>query len=176
MSQQSPLPCVLLDADVIIFAHESNVWGFLCKNCKLATGSIIANEESKYYQSANMRITINCSDIRAVCQVHELEAKEIGTVFRKLDTILEPDEVVALDEGEAEIIALFLNDKVDDELFCTGDRAAIKVMTVLGFDNRCVSLARVLASTNYPENLTLPWEYTDEFIRHYVNEGGKLIR
>ncbi len=176
MSQQSPLPCVLLDADVIIFAHESNVWEFLCENCKLATCGIAAYKESIYYLSAGKRILIDCSDIRAVCEVHELEASKIGTVFRTLDTILEPDEVRALDVGEAEIIALFLNKLVNDELFCTGDATAIRIMAVLGFDNKCISLERVLSSTSYKENLHLPWEYTDGFIQHYTTEGKKLIR
>ena len=176
MSQQSPLPCLLLDANVIIFAYESDVWEFLCKNCELATCSIVANDEAKYYISAGERITISCSNIRAVCQVHELEAKEIGDVFTKLDTILEPDEVRALDFGEAEIIALFLNNRAGDELFCTGDRAAVKVMTVLGFDNRCISLERVLATRNYPGTLDLPWRHTEQFIQDCIAEGKRLIQ
>ncbi|MFC2035812.1 hypothetical protein ACFLUJ_06805 [Chloroflexota bacterium] len=177
MSQQHHLPCLLLDADVIIFAHVVDIWDFLCSSCTLATGSIVANEESIYYVSSESgkHIDINCASIQAACLIHELKASDIGTVFRELDKILTPDEVRALDVGEAEIISLFYHGILEEELFCTGDGAAIKMMAILGFDNKCISLENVLTTKQHPDPPDIPWEYTDRFVRHHISEGKKLI-
>ncbi len=177
MNQPPHLPCLLLDANVIIYTHEVDVWDFLCASCTLATGSIVANEESIYYYSSESggRVVIGCEEIQSICRVHELHATEIGTVFRIIDQILSPDEVRGLDDGEAEIIALYYHGLCQEELFCTGDAGAIKIMTVLGFDNRCISLENVLRIKQHPDPPEIPWEYSDRFVQHYISEGQKLI-
>jgi hypothetical protein len=64
---------------------------------------------------------------------------------------------------------------INNAIFCTGDGAAVRAMTVLGFDGQVISLEAVLDQAGYKEKITLPWEYTKSFVIHHIKEGKRLL-
>jgi hypothetical protein len=107
----------LLDANVIIEAHELGVWQKLIVSFDLAVPSVVARQEAKYFLVQGQYNPIQLSSLIALNRVRELaaEASELSELMKEFDPLF----AESIDPGEQEALALMLADRCPDHQFCS---------------------------------------------------------
>jgi len=164
---------LLLDANVIIKAHEIEVWNVLLRKADVAVTSIIAHEESLFFSKEAGLVPAPISITAPIEQgaISELSAS-ISDIAR-VRAVFDEERNMALHDGEVEAIAILYADESDSLLFCTSDKVAIRVLAMLGLSDSGVSFEEVLKATGLSK--PLPHEYCAEYFNRYI-EKGKTAR
>jgi hypothetical protein len=164
------LPLLLiLDANVIIAAHEFGAWEKICQTHTICIPSIILNLEVYFYRKPDgTAVTIDLIG-QVGKSITELSctAAELIALSEKLDSVTD-QEVHA---GEKEALAIL--QKSPDHAFCTFDHAAIEVMALLGLSERGISFQALLKSCGITK--ALQHKHTEEFYKEHL-EKGKINR
>ena len=160
---------LLLDASVIILAHELDVWTVLLREADVAVTSIIAHDEALFFdrEAGSVPGPINIAVLIRQGAVSELSAS-VSDIERVRD-LFDEELNMALHDGEVEAIAILYADESDSLLFCTSDKVAIRVLARLGLSDSGVSFEEVLKSTGLRK--PLPLEYRTEYFDRYIAEG-----
>jgi hypothetical protein len=158
---------VILDANVIIHAHEHGYWAELVRRYFVYVGSVIAVESRFYFDAVGDQIEINLKAMIDKGQVRELEASSLD--LARLEERLVSDYLAKLDPGEREVVA-YLAARPDEEMFfCTADLAAVKMMSVLDMGSRAISTEK-LCDGFYPAKKLHP-AYRDEAFQRAKAKG-----
>jgi hypothetical protein len=160
---------LLLDASVIITAHELDVWTALLRTVDVAVTSIIARDESLFFNRhlGSVPAPINLAALISQGVVPELSASVSG--IKRVREVFGEELNMALHDGEVEAIAVLYADMPDSLLFCTSDKVAIRVLAMLGLSDSGVSFEEVLTSTGLQKPLSL--EYQKQYFDRYIAEG-----
>jgi hypothetical protein len=132
---------LLLDADVIVFAHQFGVWDSLVDAYEINVPSTVI-EEAKFFTSKDGRKTIDLKANEAAGRIKRLEttAAAISATFKNF----EPSFLAALHDGEKEAITILVNESERRLVFCTGDISAIVSIGMLNLSESCLSFEKVL--------------------------------
>lgn len=135
---------LLLDADVIVFAHELRVWGGLANAYELHVPAIIIEQEAKYFISKDGRTKIDLRAEEIAGRIKRVEA----TATQILETFkdFEASFLAALHDGEKEAITILIARAESGLAFCTGDIVAIQSVGMLGLPESCISFEKALQS------------------------------
>ena len=159
---------LLLDAGIIIGAHELGVWDHLIQKCAVTVTRTVKDQETYYWSDEQdigheidlMRDVeggrINCVDV-PLSQVGE---------FRK---IFDPTYLDRMDPGESDSLAFFFS-KTEEWFIASADSIVFKVLGCLGLGERGVSLEGILQQVGLGRNVK-EWKYTEEFRRKYTLKG-----
>ena len=160
---------LLLDASVIITAHELDVWSALLQEASVAATSIIAHDEALFFdrKTGSVPAPINLGALISQGAIPEISASVSD--IRQVRAVFDEELNVALHDGEVEAIAILYADESDSFLFCTSDKVAIRVLAMLDLSNRGVSFEEVLKVTGLSKRL--PHEYRTEYFERYIVEG-----
>jgi len=136
---------VLLDASVIITAHEIDVWNALLREVDVAVTSIIAHDESLFFskEAGLVPAPINITVLIQQGAIPELSASVSD--IERVRAVFDEELNMALHDGEVEAIALLYADQSDSLLFCTSDKVAIRVLAMLGLSDSGVSFEETSA-------------------------------
>jgi len=160
---------LLLDASVIITAHELEVWSALLQEANVAVTSIIAHDESLFFskEAGLVPAPINITALIQQGAIPELSASM--SEIERVRAVFDEELNMALHDGEVEAIAILYADQSDSLLFCTSDKVAIRVLAMLGLSDSGVSFEEVLKATGLSK--PLPHEYCAEYFDRYIAEG-----
>jgi len=160
---------VLLDASVIITAHEIDVWNALLREVDVAVTSIIAHDESLFFskEAELVPAPINITALIQQGAIPELSASVSD--IERVRAVFDEELNMALHDGEVEAIAILYADQSDSLLFCTSDKVAVRVLAMLGLSDSGVSFEEVLKTSGLSK--PLPHEYCTEYFDRYIAEG-----
>lgn len=128
---------VLLDANIIIDLFILGYWKNIIKKYKVYIPSIIVDKEARYFESPiHGRTPIDLSPYISQGQIEVLYADATDYVYIQSQF----DSTFILDKGEMEAIALMKSSQGGKHIFCTGDAAAIKALSMLNMSDRGISL------------------------------------
>jgi len=133
---------LVVDADVIIHAHEIGVWDQLTKKCDVVVGGIVIEQETYFWRDKSgvpqtIDLDAYVSD-KAIERCDALPA-EFGSFRARFD----PVYLDRMDDGETESLVILIGS--DDQCFITsGDKATYKVLGQLTLGDRGISLEEVL--------------------------------
>ena len=160
------LPLLLiLDANVIIAAHEFGAWETVCRTHTVGVPSIVINAEVYFYRKPDgTAVTIDLKG-QVGKSITELSctADELLALSEKLDSVTD-QEVHA---GEKEALAIL--QRSPDHTFCTFDHTAIEVMALLGLSERGMSFQSLLKSCGITK--ALQHKHTEEFYKEHLEKG-----
>ncbi len=148
---------VILDANVIIDMHRNKIWERVVSLYEVHIPSTVANDEAVYFISRddNQKHAISLDSDITCKKVKILEATADDIKFLK-DKVTD-DYFNSIDPGELEAIALLLSGAYENFKFCTGDKAAIKALTVFDLTHQGISLEKLLSEVSikldgFPKN------------------------
>lgn len=161
-------PCrLLLDTTAVLELHRRDAWLVLLQRRTIVVPSIVAHEESFYYERASQTIIIDLPSMIGRGEIQELEAtpSEMRTAASAFDRVF----VEGLHPGELEAIAI-LKKVADDSLrFCTADKVAIYALVLLNLEERLVSLEAVLREVGLSRPLSP--EFMDAYLQRHREIG-----
>lgn len=154
---------LLLDADTVFDLHTLGLFGKITKAYDVClTRSVF--EEVDYYKKNGVKISIDIKDTVVIVNV---DLENLIMVQREAK-----EARLGIDPGEATSIA-YLTQTEDDVSFCTCDKAAIKLISYMEFEQRAVSLEKALRAVGYHERNLYPRHYEKTF-RQCIKDGKAL--
>ena len=160
---------LLLDADIVIGAHQYGVWESLLDAADIAVAETVARTEAQFYskEAAGIPVEINLPRLIEEGRVTELSAslEDIASI----SSIFDGNNRVELHPGEMESLALLYSNNADGRLFCTADAVAIQAAAMLGMSEQAIALEKVLTNTGLQHSLS--HQYTDEYFQRLIRKG-----
>jgi len=167
------LKCVLLDANIIIEAYKMGVWEKLIEKVEIIVSSIVAHDEALFYSKKEGGVPepIKIKNLIEEGKIKEFSAsqEEIAEFLNKFDRLF----VEGLHIGESESLALIMNCKLDDTLFCSGDATAIQALAMIGFSDLGISFEILLKKTGLQKKLRK--HFLEKFFKENINIGAQNL-
>lgn len=110
---------VILDANVVINAHEEKYWNVLVAGHKIYLPATVLRDEVQYFMDKDGKKIIDLSDLISKGSIIELEATAEEDAL--LQSCIQPSFLPSLDPGEREALALLKGLRCKNYLFCTAD-------------------------------------------------------
>lgn len=135
-------PHLLLDANIIICAHEFDIWPQLTENCTITTTRTVANQEARFWRDQkgkDHRIDLNEYIQKGKINLVDVPLAQFA-VFRKM---FGPTYLDRMDTGEAELLA-FLYHSGKSWFICSADGIVFKTLGCLGLAKQGISLEEIL--------------------------------
>lgn len=138
------LKLVILDANVIIDMHRNGIWENVISRYEIFVTGTVANDEVSYFVSKNnnQKVDISLKEYIDNSKIKVLEATDCHIL--SLKEKVKEDYFNSIDPGELEAIALLHSGEYLNFNFCTGDKAAIRALTVFDLTFQGVSLEMLL--------------------------------
>ena len=157
--------CVLLDADIIIKAHELDVWQKLLNSFEICVPSIVIHREAKYFSSKQgSTFPIKLKELADNGEITEISASAQEMAhFRS--NFHSPE----IDDGETEALTVLWKKNLDGYKYCTADRAAIIVSCLMDLHQHVVSMETILSSIGISKPLKSTCK--EEVFKKIVNDG-----
>lgn len=162
--------CVLLDANVVIKAHELNIWLHLTDQYQLILPSTVIRNEARYFKAASgVHAQITLQPLVEQGKITELTAtiEELANV----NALFASWFFETLDPGEIEALALLKANKAPGAYFCSSDGPAIQALGMIAMSERGISMETLLIKVGLRKNL--PKEYQERFFRKHLRLGQK---
>jgi len=135
------LKLLLLDADVIIIAHELGVWDQLVQKCSISVTETIVKEAGYWEDNKGEQHVIDLESFVTKGQIDSIPV-ELSKV-RKFRQRFGPVYLENMDPGESETLA-FVDASDDTWRYCSGDAIVFKVLGCLARGDQGISLEEVL--------------------------------
>lgn len=168
MSKQKLL---LLDADIIFFAHEYGIWDVLVERYEVYVVATVLEQEAKYFKTPSGTRGSNLRELEAAGKIHRLEAsaKQIQDCFASFD----PSFTKQLDAGEMEGITVVASGEPEHIYFCTGDTNGIQALGMLGLSVSVVSMESLIneASAKLAGGKVLAQHLKQRSVEHHLKIG-----
>jgi hypothetical protein len=135
------LKLLLLDADVIIIAHELGVWDQLVQMCSISVTETIIKEANLWFDEDGGQHVIDLESYVRQEQIDSISVDFSKVIeFRKR---FSPTYHDRMDPGESETLA-FVDSSDDEWFYCSGDGIVFKVLGCLAKGHQGISLEEVL--------------------------------
>ncbi len=158
---------LLLDANVIIYAHELGIWHLLTDHCEITITRTVAEQEVYYWRDQNdVRHEIDlAADIRDG-RIHciEVTLSQIDAFRNKFG----PVYLDAMDPGETESLA-FLISSTEPWRICSSDAIVFRVLGSLGRAEQGISFEEVLCAVGLGRDVDVM--YDKAFRQRYTARG-----
>ena len=112
-----------------------------------------------------MRIDINIRD--KVTIINNVDLSDLARVYKEAK-----EARLKIDPGESESIA-YLYQTEEEIMFCTCDKAAIRLISYMELEKKSISLEEALRDTNYNEKNLYPRHY-EKVYKKNIQEGKTL--
>jgi len=154
---------LLLDADVIIDLHTLGLFGKIKKAYAICLTRVVF-EEARYYKKGGKKIDIN---IKNATIIDDVDLKSLRKVQREAK-----EARLGIDPGESMSIAYLIQTE-EEIIFCTCDKAAIKLISYMELEQQSISMEKVLRNAGYHEKNLYP-RHLEKTFKAVVNEGKTL--
>lgn len=168
---QSKRKLIILDANVIIHAHELGIWNHLINQFDVCIVGIVIDDEAKYFQSQTgikTDIDLKKSESEGKIQRLDPELSHTQKILKEYKEIF----VKGLDPGERDAITLLNSGNFDEHFFCSGDKSAIKAVAVINKTYNAVSLEKLLKDSGQAAVVkNLKHEFLESYTKQYIAAG-----
>lgn len=163
---------IILDADVIIDSLKLGLWKSLINNYQVHVPAMVVHKEVYYYtDEKGDELPVNLNDYVAKNQIVMLEA-EISDFQNFNEHVRAEYTDRRVDPGEKEAMVLLMSGRYDDYKFCTGDQAAIKVLSAIGLRQSGVSLEKLLKDIGQKNKVKkIRNNFTEQTFQYWSNRG-----
>jgi len=158
---------VLLDANVVIKAHELGIWSQLTERYELLLPGIVISDEARYFKTTKRHKAIRLQEAVIKGQISQLSAT--ADEFAQLYSVFASWFLETLDSGEAEALALLKANKAPGAYFCTSDAPAIRALAMMTMSEQGISMEMLLTKIGLQRNLER--QYTEDFFRDNIRQG-----
>ena len=128
--------------------HRNGIWERIISLYEIHVPSTVINDEAVYFISKDncqkQDITINEDANNSRIKILEASINHILALQEKVTN----DFFNSIDPGEREAIALLYSGDYEDYKFCTGDKAAIRALTVFDLTFQGISLEKLLTESS----------------------------
>jgi hypothetical protein len=139
--QRQKLNLLLLDADVIIFAHELGIWERLVEMCQISITETIIDEANMWFDENDEQHAI---DLLPLIEAGKVQSVSVSlTQLRNFRNRFNSVYLEGMHAGETEPLAL-LDSSKENWKFCSGDAISFKVLGCLGKGNQGISLEELM--------------------------------
>lgn len=155
---------LLLDADIILSINSRTFWAPFLQQNQIYASSTVVNE--CIYPNPITPLIDNGS-------IQKLygEVPVISSIVSEMDTF-----GIRLDDGELESIAIIKGGQYPDLKFCSSDKAAITALSILGIDDKGISLEQAFINCgmrNIPR--LLEPKHLHEYFNKHIRAGKVLL-
>ncbi len=158
---------VILDANIIIYLHEIDLWQRLLDRYEVILSRTVAEHEAIFYEVGEERheidLTTAISDGRI--QVVDILAADLLKFRSRFD----PLYLEGLDPGETESLAYLLLCPEQQIMICSADKIVYRVLPHLGLTERGISLEEMLSQSGLGR--ALPFPYSRAYREHWARRG-----
>jgi hypothetical protein len=158
---------LLLDANVIIYAHELGIWHLLTDRCEITVTRTVAEQEVYYWRDRDG----GRHEIDLATDIQEGRVRCIEVPLARIDAFRERFSEVyldAMDPGETESLA-FLESSADPWRLCSSDAIVFRVLGSLGRAEQGISLEEVLSAVGLERQVDAMYDKT--FRQRYTARG-----
>ena len=168
------LKLLILDAGVVIYLHELQIWPKLPESCDVHLSRIVAekevlfepNDQGGYGKNIDLSPDIESGRI----QVFEVDASDVKRFRDSFDSLY----IGGLDDGESESL-VFLTGQTDEYLISSGDAIVYKVLGNLGKGEQGISLEEILQKIGLGRQVAV--QYSKRFRESCTRQGTEdMIR
>ena len=156
---------LILDANVIIAAHEFGVWDRIVETHGVFIPSVVIEAEVYFYKDpdgGHIPIDLREQEGKSITVI-SCTAEELAALSEQVDSVTDQE----IHPGEKE--ALVFLSKNQDYTFSTFDHTAIQVLALLGFSDKGISFERLLKSCGVTKKLQ--YKHTEEFYNVHLEQG-----
>jgi hypothetical protein len=159
-------PCLILDANIVIWLFAKGLWNAVVERCELTLCQTVVDEASYYVDNAGIRCTIDLQPDIAAGRVTiiSVSSANIGAFKARFD----PLYVQKLDDGETESLCYCL-EHGDAHRLCSADAIVFKVLSLMDRSEQGVSLEEVLDAVGLSRALSR--QFTKAFREQYRSVG-----
>jgi hypothetical protein len=159
----------VLDAMIIIKAHELAIWEELKSKIPIVVPSIVVKNEAFYFDTVpgERRFPINLAGDIASGIIEEEAATP--TDLNNLLTIFDSNTTGMLHDGEIEALALIYSGRLGNALFCTSDIPAIRALALMNCPDNGISFEEILKNIGLQKPLDP--QYTRSFFNQHLSRG-----
>lgn len=155
---------LLLDADVIFDLHTLGLFDKMGKTYSLYVTRTVLGE-AKYFKKEGIKQKINIRNEVTVINDVALDSLKCVRTEAK-------EARLGIDPGELESIA-YLSSSEEEIIFCTCDKAAIKLISYMGFESRLISLEHAVKGAGHHKKNLFPRHF-DKIFKEHIKEGKAL--
>lgn len=160
------LKLLILDANEVIYLHETGLWQAVLSRCEVYLARTVAEEEAKFYRGSEADEIIDLSNdiTKGRIRVFDQTPTEVKQFFDRFDLVY----LASLDPGEAESLAYLMQSK-DTYLISSGDAIVFRVLGLLNRSDQGISLEEVLQKVGLGRSVSK--QYTKQFRERFAREG-----
>ncbi len=160
---------LILDANVIIDAHQKGYWQAVVSKFQLHIPKTIISESSYFEDNYGQNIKIDLAADLAQGKIVEIEARPEELAMFSKD--FRPTFVESIDDGEREALAILYGRPNSNLLFCTGDMRAIISLAVMDLAISGISLERVLRECGM-KGKKVPPHFSEKTFQTHLGKGA----
>lgn len=168
---QSKRKLIILDANVIIHAHELGVWTHLINQFDVYVVGVVVDDEAKYFKSdTGVKTDIKIKDDIAGGKIKRLdpELEHTQKIYKEYKEVF----IKGLDPGERDAITILNSGGFDEHLFCSGDKSAIKAAAVINKTFNIISFEKLLKDSGKNGIVkNLKHEFLESYSKQYISSG-----
>ena len=154
---------LLLDADVIMDLHTLGLFGKINKSYDICLTRAVF-EEAIYYKKGEKKIDIK---IKNATIIDDVDLESLRKIQREAK-----EARLGIDPGESMSIAYLFQTK-EKIIFCSCDKAAIKLISYMKLEKKSISLEKALRSAGYHGRKLYP-RHLEKTFKATVKEGKAL--
>lgn len=162
---------LLIDAVVVINAHEKKYWERLCNTHQVFLPATVLKEELFYFTSDRGKEPLPVETWVKEGRVVAVEAdhSDLDLLVKKLSE----DFMGGIHDGELEAVAILLSKKHQNLHFTTADRAAIKALGLLNLRSRGISVETIVSGLQGVsfKQLQLESQFSNKWFEKALSEG-----
>lgn len=158
---------LILDANVVIFLFERNLWSQVIARCEVNLSRIVADQEANHYVDANKErqpIDLSGDIATGAVKVFDVPVAQFIAFADQFD----PVYFEGLDPGEQESLTYLFNTS-ERYLISSSDAIVYKVLGLKKRSEQGISLEELLAKIGVTTQT--PWPHTKKFREKYTREG-----
>jgi len=152
---------LLLDADVIIDLHTLGLFERIIKTYDVFVTRTVLGE-AQYFKKEGRREGVNISDRVTVIDDVELDSLEKVQNEAK-------EARLGIDPGELESIA-YLSTAEEEVMFCTCDKAAIKLISYMVLETKSISLEKAVRGAGHQTKNLYPRHF-EKMFKECIEDG-----
>ena len=164
------LKLLLLDADIVISAHELEVWENLTKIAEVHLPSIVIRKCEPYYYIDKNGNKKYIEDLRILVQkgvVFE-ESASVSQLL-EIEKLLDIATETGLSKADKEALAIMISTK-KNFIFCTGDKKIIRKLVSLDLKEKSVSMETLLKSCGLER--AVPDKRSEKYFKRWLEIGA----
>ena len=155
---------LLLDADVVIDLHTLGLFNKITKTYDVYVTKTVLRE-ARHFKRGNKKHAIDIT--YSVTVIDDVDLDSLQKVQGEAK-----EARLGIDPGELESIA-YLSNTEDNVMFCTCDKAAIKLVSYMELEAKSISVEKAVKHAWYHEKNLYPRHF-DKTFKECVNDGKTL--